>query len=93
MVVQDVDINYLATRTEGASGLDLTKMCKQACFLATRDTTTMNSDQPAPVPEIRREDFEKAMKSARRSVSDKDIPKYEAFAETLQLNHQGFAPN
>ncbi|CAF3903672.1 unnamed protein product [Rotaria sordida] len=72
MVVQDVDINYLA-----ASGLDLTKMCKQACLLATRDTTTMNSDQPAPVPEIRREDFEEAMKSARRSVSDKQIRKYE----------------
>ncbi|CAF1313316.1 unnamed protein product [Rotaria sordida] len=77
MVVQDVDINYLAEGTEGASGLDLTKMSKQACLLATRDTTTMNSDQPAPVPEIRREDFEEAMKSARRSVSDKQIRKYE----------------
>merc|ERR1712048_62520 len=37
-----------------------------------------------PVPEIRRDHFEEAMKFARRSVSDADIRKYEVFAQTLQ---------
>jgi len=37
-----------------------------------------------PVPEIRKDHFEDAMRYARRSVSDKDIRKYETFAQTLQ---------
>ena len=35
-----------------------------------------------PVPDIRRDHFEEAMKFARRSVSDADIRKYEVFAQT-----------
>jgi len=33
-----------------------------------------------PVPEIRKDHFEEAMRFARRSVSDKDVKKYETFA-------------
>jgi transitional endoplasmic reticulum ATPase len=36
-----------------------------------------------PVPEITRKHFEEAMRYARRSVSDKDIQRYEMFAQTL----------
>ena len=42
-----------------------------------------------PVPEIRRDHFEEAMKFARRSVTDTDIRKYEAFAQKLQTS-RGF---
>jgi len=42
-----------------------------------------------PVPEIRRDHFEEAMRFARRSVSDHDIRKYEMFAQTLQQS-RGF---
>ncbi|NXP80935.1 TERA ATPase, partial [Ramphastos sulfuratus] len=42
-----------------------------------------------PVPEIRRDHFEEAMRFARRSVSDNDIRKYEMFAQTLQQS-RGF---
>lgn len=45
-----------------------------------------------PVPEIRRDHFEEAMKFARRSVSDSDIRKYEMFAQTLQQS-RGFGGN
>jgi transitional endoplasmic reticulum ATPase len=45
-----------------------------------------------PVPEIRRDHFEEAMKFARRSVSDNDIRKYEMFAQTLQ-QQRGFGTN
>jgi len=37
-----------------------------------------------PVPEIRKDHFEDAIKFARRSVSDNDIRKYEMFSQTLQ---------
>lgn len=50
--------------------------------------TEMETDED-PVPEIRRDHFEEAMKFARRSVSDSDIRKYEMFAQTLQQS-RGF---
>ncbi|CAF1323741.1 unnamed protein product [Rotaria sp. Silwood1] len=93
-VPKDVDMNYLTNVTEGFSNADLTKICQRACILATRESiekkqqrirpTTMDSDEPAPELEIRRDHFEEAMKFARRSVSDKDISKYEMFAQTLE---------
>ena len=43
-----------------------------------------DEEEEDPVPEIRRDHFEEAMRYARRSVSDKDIRKYESFAQTLQ---------
>jgi len=46
-------------------------------------------EEDDPVPEIRRDHFEEAMRYARRSVSDKDIRKYESFAQTLQQS-RGF---
>jgi len=36
-----------------------------------------------PVPEITRVHFSEAMKTARRSVTDADIRKYEMFSQTL----------
>lgn len=50
-----------------------------------------DGDEPAPdpVPCITRAHFEEAMKYARRSVSDADIRKYQAFAQTLQQS-RGF---
>ncbi|KRY68440.1 Transitional endoplasmic reticulum ATPase -like protein 2 [Trichinella pseudospiralis] len=41
-------------------------------------------DDDDPVPELRKDHFEEAMRHARRSVSDVDIRKYEMFAQTLQ---------
>jgi transitional endoplasmic reticulum ATPase len=49
----------------------------------------MDEDAPDPVPCITRAHFEEAMKFARRSVSDADIRKYQAFAQTLQQS-RGF---
>lgn len=49
----------------------------------------LQDDDYDPVPEIRRDHFEEAMRFARRSVSDNDIRKYEMFAQTLQQS-RGF---
>ncbi|XP_039370931.1 transitional endoplasmic reticulum ATPase-like isoform X1 [Mauremys reevesii] len=103
-VARDVDLNYLAKITHGFSGADLTEICQRACKLAIREAIEMEikmererqshpdavmDDDYDPVPEIRRDHFEEAMRFARRSVSDNDIRKYEMFAQTLQQS-RGF---
>ena len=49
----------------------------------------MEEDDVDEVSEIRAAHFEESMKYARRSVSDADIRKYQAFAQTLQQS-RGF---
>jgi transitional endoplasmic reticulum ATPase len=92
-VAKDVDINYLAKKTEGFSGADVTEICQRATQLAIRECISKESDKAErgadsmeevdPVPEISRLHFTEAMKTARRSVSDADIRKYEMFSQTL----------
>jgi len=105
-VAEDVDLQYLAKTTHGFSGADLTEICQRACKLAIRESIneeikrekrrTENpdgmDDEYDPVPEIRKDHFEEAMKFARRSVTDNDIRKYEMFAQTLQQS-RGFGTN
>ncbi|XP_045074707.1 transitional endoplasmic reticulum ATPase isoform X1 [Coregonus clupeaformis] len=103
-IARDVDLAYLSGITQGFSGADLTEICQRACKLAIREAieaeikaerqrqthpgTAMDEDSD-PVPEIRKDHFEEAMRFARRSVSDNDIRKYEMFAQTLQQS-RGF---
>ena len=58
---------------------------------AAADPDAMDNDEEYvdPVPEITKAHFEEAMKYARRSVSDADIRKYQAFSQTLQQS-RGF---
>lgn len=103
-VARDVDLDYLSRITEGFSGADLTEICQRACKLAIREAIEaeikaerQRQNRPGipmdedfdPVPEIRKDHFEEAMRFARRSVSDNDIRKYEMFAQTLQQS-RGF---
>lgn len=104
----DVDLNYLASVSPGFSGADLTEICQRACKLAIRESieqeirrekersqnpdANMDVEEHDPVPEIRKDHFEEAMKFARRSVSENDIRKYEMFAQTLQQS-RGFGTN
>jgi len=93
-VAKDVDINFLAKKTEGFSGADVTEICQRATQLAIRENImkdaeraergSENMEEAADlVPEITRAHFSEAMKTARRSVSDADIRKYEMFSQTL----------
>jgi transitional endoplasmic reticulum ATPase len=61
-------------------------MCRER---QARGEEAMEDEVVDPVPEIRREHFEEAMKFARRSVSDADIRKYEMFSQKLQ-QERGF---
>ena len=44
----------------------------------------MEEDGDEPVPELTRAHFEEAMQSARRSVTDVEIRRYEAFAQSMK---------
>eukprot|EP01097_Dermamoeba_algensis_P000474 TRINITY_DN1163_c0_g1_i1.p1 TRINITY_DN1163_c0_g1~~TRINITY_DN1163_c0_g1_i1.p1 ORF type:complete len:800 (+),score=237.86 TRINITY_DN1163_c0_g1_i1:75-2474(+) len=90
-LADDVDLPYMAKRTPGFSGADLTEICQRACKYAIHQSIQADrirkesgsADETDPVPKLTREHFEQAMASARRSVSDNDIKKYEMFAHTL----------
>jgi transitional endoplasmic reticulum ATPase len=90
-LADDVDLSYMAKRTPGFSGADLTEICQRACKLAIHQSIEADrirkesgsTDETDPVPKLTREHFEAAMLTARRSVSDNDIKKYEMFAHTL----------
>jgi transitional endoplasmic reticulum ATPase len=97
-VAKEVDLEFIAQKTHGFSGADLTEICQRACKNAIREAIEKdiartaaaagddNMDTGAdsdPVPEITKAHFEDAMGYARRSVSDNDIRKYEMFAQTL----------
>ncbi|GAU20313.1 hypothetical protein TSUD_337940 [Trifolium subterraneum] len=103
-ISKDVDIRALAKYTQGFSGADITEICQRACKYAIRENIekdiererkrsenpeAMEEDVDDEVAEIKAAHFEESMKYARRSVSDVDIRKYQAFAQTLQQS-RGF---
>ncbi|CAN7113474.1 unnamed protein product [Brassica rapa subsp. narinosa] len=99
-VAKDVDVRALAKYTQGFSGADITEICQRACKYAIRENIEKDIERERrrgenpeameedlvddEVAEIRAAHFEESMKYARRSVSDADIRKYQAFAQTLQ---------
>ncbi|CAL0334021.1 unnamed protein product [Lupinus luteus] len=98
-VSKDVDLSALAKYTQGFSGADITEICQRACKYAIRENIekdiqrartsatnpeAMDEDIDDDVSEIKAAHFEESMKYARRSVSNADIRKYQAFAQTLQ---------
>jgi len=103
-VALDVDLEHLSRVTQGFSGADITEICQRACKYAIRESIErdiererraadnpdlMEEDVSDPVPALTKAHFEEAMKFARRSVSDADIRKYQAFAQNLQQS-RGF---
>ncbi|KAL8168036.1 hypothetical protein V2J09_009535 [Rumex salicifolius] len=103
-VAKDVELQALAKYTQGFSGADITEICQRACKYAIRENIekdiererrrsenpeAMEEDSEDEVAEITASHFEESMKYARRSVSDADIRKYQAFAQTLQQS-RGF---
>lgn len=102
-IAPDVDFELLVKYTHGFSGADITEICQRACKCAIRENIEKDlererrraenpdlmEDDVDEVPCITKAHFEEAMRYARRSVSDADIRKYQAFAQTLQQS-RGF---
>ncbi|GKT53782.1 AAA family ATPase [Colletotrichum tofieldiae] len=99
-VAADVDIDFIASKTHGFSGADLGFITQRAVKLAIKEAITadiqktkareaageeaMDEDEEDPVPELTKRHFEEAMQMARRSVSDVEIRRYEAFAQQMK---------
>lgn len=102
-VADDVNIDYIASRTHGFSGADLGFVTQRAVKLAIKQAISMDIERTKereaagedvkmeedaeaddPVPELTKAHFEEAMQSARRSVTDVEVRRYEAFAQSMK---------
>lgn len=102
-VADDVNLEYIASKTEGFSGADLGFITQRAVKLAIKQAISIDIertkereaagedikmeediDAEDPVPELTKAHFEEAMQSARRSVSDVEVRRYEAFAQSMK---------
>ncbi len=101
-VADDVDINYIASKTHGFSGADLGFITQRAVKLAIKQSIAIDIEKTKereaagedvkmdedegedPVPELTKAHFEEAMQLARRSVSDVEVRRYEAFAQSMK---------
>lgn len=100
-VAPDVDLNYIASKTNGFSGADLGFITQRAVKIAIKesinfdierakaheaagDEMDMDDEAEDPVPQLTKAHFEEAMQMARKSVSDVEIRRYEAFAQQMK---------
>ena len=71
-IKEAISIDIQRTKEKEASGADDVKMEEDA------------DGEEDPVPELTKAHFEEAMQSARRSVSDVEVRRYEAFAQSMK---------
>ena len=98
-VAADVDLDYITSRTHGFSGADLGFVTQRAAKTAIGQAIAteakaqkgrgagddaVEAECEDPVPEPTKAHFEEAMQSARRSVSDVEVRRYEAFAQSMK---------
>eukprot|EP00282_Hemiselmis_andersenii_P031211 CAMPEP_0169459816 /NCGR_PEP_ID=MMETSP1042-20121227/18150_1 /TAXON_ID=464988 /ORGANISM="Hemiselmis andersenii, Strain CCMP1180" /LENGTH=807 /DNA_ID=CAMNT_0009572255 /DNA_START=50 /DNA_END=2471 /DNA_ORIENTATION=+ len=104
-LADDVVLSSMAENTEGFSGADLNEICQRACKLAIREEISQwtewaatqedpkNPTKPfeSKVHQIGKHHFEESFKFARRSVTDKDVRKYETFRQKMLAAAAGAA--
>ncbi|CAG9328776.1 unnamed protein product [Blepharisma stoltei] len=93
-VAKNVYLDFIADLTEGFSGADLAELVQRAAKSAVREAIEADAQRKAlqveqgdenmeitddPVPEITRRHFEEALSTARRSVTNVDLNKYDQF--------------
>lgn len=99
-VDSSVDLGLIAKNTEKFSGADITEICQRACKFAIRECIdfrldkrrkgkepqAMDVEDDDPVNKLMPRHFEAAMKTARRSVTDRDLERYESFARSMKVD-------
>jgi transitional endoplasmic reticulum ATPase len=90
-VDKNVDLYYLAKKTEKFSGADIAAICKNAGSIMISETVQKaieakkrGEEEPAVEGLITREHFTEAMNKARRSVKDIDLQAYQHFHNRQQ---------
>jgi len=94
-VAKDVDLAFLAKKTEKLSGADITAVCQraqQACvreaIQSAKEAHARGEEPSDEVPELQRRHFEEGMAFARRSVKDVDLQAYKDFHASQQKAKQ-----
>ena len=97
-VAHEVDLELIAKLTRGLSGADLVEICQRACMFCVRDIIAANrtkkqerAKQEIEQIVVSKKHFESAMKSARRSVSEQDVYRFDNFNKILtQISSPNF---
>merc|ERR1711990_1284682 len=96
-IAPNVPLSFVAQKTEGFSGADLSELCQRAAKAAIRDAIAadeLKDDDMADGmgTEITRKHFEEAFAGARRSVDATQLAKYDQFRkkfDPIYINSQG----
>ncbi len=85
-LADDVDIDWLAEKTEGYSGADIEAVCREAGMLAIREAikpgmSKEEAKEAARKLKISRKHFEEALKKVKPSLTKEDLEKYEKIIE------------
>jgi transitional endoplasmic reticulum ATPase len=90
-VAKNIDLYFLAKKTEKFSGADITAICQraqQACIreaIEIANEAIARGEEPSEAaPELKRKHFEEGMAFARRSVRDVDLAAYRDFHDQQQ---------
>jgi len=81
---KDVDLEKLASETEGYTGADIEALCREAAMIAIRKNYKVN--------EVDVDDFVEAMKTVKPSVSKEEIKGYEDFTSSYRREITRTAP-
>lgn len=94
-ISKDVDLAFLAKKTEKLSGADITAVCQRAQQSCVREAIQLakeahsRGEEPSDeVPELQRKHFEEGMAFARRSIKDVDLQAYKDFHASQQKAKQ-----
>jgi len=94
-VAKNVDLAFLAQKTDKLSGADITAVCQRAQQSCVReaidkakDSISKGEEPSDEVPELQRHHFEEGMAFARRSVKDIDLQAYKDFHANQQKAKQ-----
>jgi transitional endoplasmic reticulum ATPase len=79
---EDVDLEYIADRTEGYTGADLEAVCREAAMIALRESIAKEG-RPRPAA-VKMEHFLKALEVVQPSLRPEDIRRYERLARELK---------
>ena len=85
-VSDDVDLDLLARCTPGFSGADCAEVAKRAARCAIRDAVHAAAEGVEGPTAVSTKHFEEAMATARRSVTDADLAKYDAYAAKQKVS-------
>jgi len=87
-LAEDVDFDELAKLTEGYSGADIAVLCREALMMPIRelDEAGMLTKNDVKIRPVMRDDFLKAMKIVKPSVSPSEITRFKEWAEEFAVD-------